>query len=168
MRKILNAIYLSSGVLAGLFLAAIAIVIMAQVVIRQIGFAFDATELSGFFMAASTFLGLAYTFRDGGHVRVTLLVDRAHGKLKGILECWCCLASAGLMAYVSWYAIDMTWDSYQFNDISTGLMAIAFWIPQLGMTLGLIVLTLALLDAFFTLMAGKVPGYQKNVDNVLV
>src|SRR5690606_11063669 len=123
MRRLLDGVYLISGVAAGLFLAGIAVVIVLQILARLRGLAFDSTEISGFFMAASTFLGLAYTFRDGGHVRVSLLVNNLAGGRRRAAELWCCAFSACLLAYVSWHAVAFTLESYEFHDVSPGLMA---------------------------------------------
>ena len=76
MRKVLDALYLISGIAACIFLAGIGVLIMVQIIARMAGVVFDSTEISGFFMSAATFLGLAYTFRQGGHVRVSLLIHR--------------------------------------------------------------------------------------------
>jgi len=167
MRKALDGLYLASGALAAIFLAAIAVVIIIQVVARMRGIAFDSTELSGFFMAASTFLGLAYTFRAGGHVRVSLLVNSMGGARRKMLELWCCVFGAGLSAFVSWNVLLFTLESFEYQDVSPGLMAIPFWIPQAGMSAGMIILTIALLDAAVAVATGRRAGYEENVDTAL-
>ena len=64
MRRFLDGLYRLSGVLAGLFIVAITLVILVQIVSRWMGFIVPSTDdLSGFFLAASSFLGLAYTLK---------------------------------------------------------------------------------------------------------
>ena len=167
MRKALDGLYLASGVLAAVFLAAIAVVIIIQVVARLMGIAFDSTEISGFFMAASTFLGLACTFRAGGHVRVSLLVNSTEGARRKLLELWCCVFGALLCAYASWHILMFTLESFEYQDVSPGLMAIPFWIPQAGMSAGMIILTIALADAALAVAAGRRAGYEENTDTAL-
>ncbi len=167
MRKFLDGVYLASGIAAGVFLAGIAVVIVLQILARLRGYAFDSTEISGFFMAASTFLGLAYTFREGGHVRVSLLVSNLSGGRRKAAELWCCCFGACLMAYVSWHAVAFVMESYEFHDVSPGLMAVPFWIPQAGMALGLIILTIALVDAAVAVARDEKAGYEENTDIAL-
>ena len=62
-----------SGYLAAIFLAVIALTIIAQILGRFINVTIDSTETAGFSLAALTFFGLAYTFRSGEHIRVTLI-----------------------------------------------------------------------------------------------
>lgn len=167
MRTFLNGLYVASGLLAALFLAAIAVAVTVQVVGRALGAPLDATELSGFFMAAATFLGLAYTFREGGHIRIGLLVTRLTGRSRKAIELWSCLVGAALAGYAAVHAVFFVYESYEFNDVSPGLLAIPFWIPQSGMALGLIILTIALLDAAWDVANGRQAGYEKNEDAIL-
>lgn len=126
------------------------------------GVVFDSTEISGFFMSAATFLGLAYTFRDGGHVRVSLLIHRLNTRQHRGFELWCCLFSAAIIAYLAWEAFLFTFESFQYHDLSPGYMAIPFWIPQSGMTFGLALLAIAMLDAAVAIGKGRAIAYEKN------
>ena len=77
MRRALDLLYRTCGGLAAMFLAAIAILILTQVVARLTGFFLPAaSDFAGFCLAASSFLALAYTFRAGTHIRVVLLLQR--------------------------------------------------------------------------------------------
>jgi TRAP-type C4-dicarboxylate transport system permease small subunit len=40
-------------------------------------------------MAASTFLALAYTFGEKGHIRITLFLEKAKERIRRFLELWC-------------------------------------------------------------------------------
>ena len=40
-------------------------------------------------MAASSFFALAYTFVEGGHIRITLFLEKMSGNKKKYLENWC-------------------------------------------------------------------------------
>ena len=167
LRKFLDGLYTLSGVLAAAFLAGIAISIVAQIIGRALGYTVDSTEISGLFMAASTFLGLAYTFRDGGHIRVGLIVSRLTGGTRKVVELWCCVSTALLMGYIAWQAVLFAWQSFEFDDISPGLLAIPFWIPQSALAAGLVILTIALVDAALAVARGEEPGYDKNSEAAL-
>ena len=73
--RALDMIYRAAGALAGIFLVAICVIVCAQIVARQFEAIIpSADQFAGFCMAATSFLGLAYSFRDGSHIRVTLFV----------------------------------------------------------------------------------------------
>lgn len=160
MRRFLDWLYTGSGVLAGIFLILIAALSLAQISGRVLGFdAYSFDDFAGFCMAASSFLGLAHTYRRNEHIRVSMLVDRLSGGKRRVLEALCLAASTLLVSYFAWYAADMTLTSYQIGDVSQGLIAVPLWIPQIGMALGLAIMSIALLDDLITLLSGATPSY---------
>ncbi len=167
MRRVLDTLYLWSGYVAAVFLVAIAVTIIAQIVGRFFGVAIDSTESAGFSMAAATFLGLAHTFKQGAHIRVSLLVGLAKGRLRTALELWSVGFGATGMAYFCYWAGDLVYYSYVFHEISPGLLAVPFWIPRLAMAVGSGILTIALVDEFVCILRGAVPSYEANAETVL-
>ena len=160
MRKILESLYLGSGVLAGVFLVLIAALSLAQICGRLLGFAaYSFDDFAGYCMAASSFLGLAHTYRRNEHIRVALVVDRFSGGTRRFMETLCLSASTFLIGFFAWYAIDMAWTSYEINDVSQGLVPVPLWLPQSGMALGLLIMTIALLDDLITVLARGTPSY---------
>lgn len=160
MRWFLDRLYAASGALSAFFLMMIGVSILFQIIGRRLNIAFDATEISGFCMAASTFLGLAYTLRAGAHIRVNLLIGRFGPAGRRVIEIWCCAVGGLSLAFFSVNAWSMTYDSLVFKDTSPGLMAVPFWIPQIGMALGATILTVALFDELYqVLIAGKIPEF---------
>lgn len=160
MRKSLEWLYLGSGVLAGVFLILIAALSLAQICGRLLGFdAYSFDDFAGFCMAASSFLGLAHTYRRNEHIRVALVVDRFSGGTRRVLETLCLAASTFLIGFFAWYAIDMAWTSHMIKDVSQGLVPVPLWLPQSGMALGLLIMTIALLDDLSTVLARGTPSY---------
>jgi len=167
VRRTLDSLYLACGYAAAVFLVAIAGTIIAQIVGRFLGVAVDSTETAGFCLAASTFFGLAYTFRYGGHIRVTLLVGRTSGRLRRAMDLWCIGFCAAAVGYFAYWAADFVYYSFVFREISPGLLAIPFWIPRSAMALGLAVLFVALVDEFVTVARGAVPSFEANAEPVV-
>lgn len=160
MRRLLELLYNGSGVLAGIFLVLIAALSLTQIGGRVLGFdAYSFDDFAGFCMAASSFLGLAHTYRRNEHIRVAMLVDRLRGGKRMVLEALCLASSAFLVGYFAWYASDMVLTSYQINDVSQGLVAVPLWLPQSGMALGLIIMAIALLDDLVVVLGRGIPSY---------
>jgi TRAP-type C4-dicarboxylate transport system permease small subunit len=161
-RRLLDGLYLWSGYLAAICLVSIAITIVLQVAGRFVGLTIDSTESAGFFLAGATFLGLAHTFRQGEHIRVTLVTRLATGRLSRVLNLWAVALSVVLLAYMTYWAFDLVYFSYKFNDISPGLLAVPFWIPRSVMALGLLVLNIALIDELVSIFRGQEPSYTQK------
>jgi TRAP-type C4-dicarboxylate transport system permease small subunit len=160
MRKFLDGLYTGSGILAGVFLILIAALTLAQIGGRLLGFAaYSYDDFAGFCMAASSFLGLAHTYRRNEHIRVGLLVDRFSGRTRLVLETLCLSATTFLIGFFAWYAAAMVLTSYQIHDVSQGLVAVPLWIPQIGMALGLVIMTIALFEDLIAVLRRGTPSY---------
>lgn len=173
MRKALDTLYLASGVLAALFLVAITLVVLAQVGANIIGkvnqwitgeplglVVPSYADFTGWFLAASSFLALAYTLRAGSHIRVELLIQGARPPLRRFIELWCCGLGLAASGYFAYWAASLTWESWSFGDVSFGMVAMPLWIPQSGMTLGLIVLTVSFADEVVRILRGDMPSFD--------
>ncbi len=180
MRKLLDNLYLASGWLAAAFLAAICLLVVVQVSFNLIdristittGTAIGLTipsysDFTGFFLAAASFLALAHTFRQGGHIRVSLLISHLQPRIAGLLEFWCVSVALAISCYFTWYTGILVWESYSFKDLSSGMIAVPLWIPQLGMLIGLAILSIALIDELIQIFFKKKPSYLGQGENLL-
>ena len=161
MRGALNLVYKTSGLMAGFFLVAIAVLSLLQIGSRLAGIAAHSLdEFAGYCMAASSFLGLAYTLRANEHIRMTLVLHHTHGHLRRALELAALAASAGIVGFFAWWSVDMVTTSFELNDVSQGLVPIRLWIPQSGMALGLAILLIALLDDLALALRGRMTSFD--------
>lgn len=162
MRRKLFPLYRGCGVLAALFLVGIAVLLLAQILGRLFGFLVpSANELAGFALVGATFLALADTLGSGGHIRVSLLVERLGGNARRAVELWCLGVGALLLSYFSFHAFVMVWESYDFGDVSPGLLPVPLWIPQLGMAVGLLVMAVAFVEELVHVWRGGTPAYEQ-------
>ncbi len=173
MRKALDLLYRASGAAAATFLAAICLIVLVQVGANltdklvgwitgePIGLVVPSyAEFAGFFLAASSFLALAYTLRTGGHIRVVLIIQNLGGRPRRLVELWCLAVAALLVGYFALYTFFLVAESLTFGDLSFGMVAVPLWLPQMTMALGLLVLTVALVDEFVAVLRGRRPSYQ--------
>ena len=146
LRKFLDAIYAGAGAIAALFMFAILVIIVAQMVARWTGITFPgATNYAGYCMAGASFFALAYALNHGAHIRVSLFLGKM-GRWRRMGEIWVYLVAALTATFFARYAVKANWWSEKLNDISQGQDAMPIWIPQLAMTIGTILLAIALWD----------------------
>jgi len=139
---------------------AIAVLTAAQISGRLLGLpAYSFDDFAGFSMAASSFLGLAYTLRANEHIRMTLVLHHTRRGLRRALEIACLAIATFLVGLFAWFTCDMTLTSLQLGDVSQGLVPVPLWIPQSGMALGLVVLTVALVDDLVLTLRGQATSY---------
>lgn len=180
MRHYLNRLYLWSGWIAAFFIAAICAVVFAQVMLNLIdristlttGSAIGLTipsyaDFTGFFLAASSFFALAHTHREGGHIRVSLIIQNLPPKLRRAVEFWSVGLAVLATAYFTFYMALLVFESFSYHDLSPGIIPVPIWIPQSAVMAGLAVLTIALIDDFVALMQGRPASYEGKGENLL-
>ena len=161
MRSALDWLHRLCAVLAALALVSICLLTLASSVGRALGVVVpSANELAGYAMAAASFLALAPTFRAGGHIRVQVLLGLLPVRLRHWIELWCIGMTLALVGYLAWWAIDLAHQSYVFGDVSPGLLPVPLWIPQSLMALGVVVLTLGLIEALVDCLLGRTPAHM--------
>lgn len=163
LRCALDALYLFAGYAAGAFLVLIFAIMMVMSVGRQFALNIPAgDDIASWCMAAMAFLGLAHTFKRGEMIRVGLLMERLHGRTKQVAEVAALTVATGFILYYTRFAVQMTYDSYRFNDMAQGVLAVPLWIPQLGFTGGLVILAIALIDEMINVLRGNRPSYEQG------
>ena len=166
MRKFLDNLYNVSGYLSGFFIFLIVSLIVSQVIGRFFGFIVPSVEdFSGYSLAAATFLGLAYTFSQGGHIRVDLAIRLLPPKVRKIQEGIILFLAIILGCFMSFYMVHLSWESYIFEEVSYGYIPVPLWIPQMPVAVGIIMLTIAIMDAFHSLIFGRNPSYKRHEKN---
>ncbi|RTQ98743.1 TRAP transporter small permease [Halomonas nitroreducens] len=105
-------------------------------------------EISGFLLVGATFLGLAYTFIHGAHIRVTLVIGRLPAHWRVFVEVFCLSLALALCLYLAWYLYRLLADSIAFGETSYGLLSIPLWLPQSAMLAGIVLFCLALGEAW--------------------
>jgi TRAP-type C4-dicarboxylate transport system permease small subunit len=105
--------------------------------------------------------------REGAHIRVVLLVSRLPKKLQPLVEVWCIGFGLMISLYFTWYAGMLTYESYSYNDLSSGMIAVPIWIPQMAMLLGLVVLSVALIDELVAVCRGNTACYVGKGESLL-
>ena len=138
--KNLKKLYRLSGIVASFFLIFVAIFILIGISSRIFGFYIRGlAEYSGYCMAAASFFALAYTFVEGGHIRITLFLEKVSSEKKLFLELWCLVVASFFSGYLAFYFIKMLIISYKFQERSEGADEILIWIPQTSVALGSII-----------------------------
>ena len=112
-------------------------------------------DLSGFFLAAGTFFGMAYTFRTDGHIRVNLVISRLPKNLKRVTELICLGTALCVAILICNEAFRLAYDSWIYGDSSYGLIAIPIWLPQSSFVLGTAAFAIAITDALVTSALGN-------------
>ncbi len=132
------------GVLAAISLLGIAVLILSQIGLRLMGSQIpSADDFAGWGLSASIFLALPATLMHGDHIRVTSLRQLLPEKLGHIADILAAGFATLMMGWVSVSIFGYVSESWTYNELSQGVVAVPLWIPQSAMVLGSTLFALA-------------------------
>jgi TRAP-type C4-dicarboxylate transport system permease small subunit len=175
--RLLDGVYVASGVIAGFFMVMILSLIVLGMVARWTSVAVPGTtEFAGYAMAATSFFALCHALARGAHIRVSIILN-ANDFLKKWLDLFAVFGAAVIATYFARYAVKTNFFSEVLNDRtqgqdqipewlvalfrldfagvaegSTTLVYTPVWIPQLAMSAGTILLAIALWDTLYRML----------------
>jgi TRAP-type C4-dicarboxylate transport system permease small subunit len=175
--RFLDGVYFASGAVAGFFMVTILLLIVVGMVARWTSVAVPGvTEFAGYAMAATSFFALCHALTRGAHIRVSIILN-ANNTLKRWLDPLAVFGAAIIATYFARYAVKANFFSEMLNDRtqgqdqvpewlvslfrldfagaaegSTTLVYTPVWIPQLAMSIGTILLAIALWDTFYRML----------------
>jgi TRAP-type C4-dicarboxylate transport system permease small subunit len=132
---------------AALFLAAMVLLTVADVVLRAL-FSYPLRgmlELIELGLACAVFLGLPAVFLRRGHLVVDVIDQIAPRSLARLLDLAGAVVSFGMLAVMAWQMLPVARSMYEFGDVTSDLSIpkIYYWIPVLLGVLGSAAATLA-------------------------
>jgi TRAP-type C4-dicarboxylate transport system permease small subunit len=165
VRRALDTLYATAGALAALCVLAIFVLMIGASVGRGLGWRVGwVNDVVSWLCAAAAFLGMAYSFRNGDFVRVTLLLESVPPATRRVLEAVSLAIAAAAVAYLGYWAARFTWDSWRFNEMANNMVAIPIWIPQMSFVLGAALFVVAVVDECVTVLRGGKPSYLASVE----
>ena len=121
-----------SGKLQGILVFLLMVMVMVEVLARYIlqSPLSIADELGGYMLVSITFMGLAYTWKEGGHVRVELLINMLPVKIRAWLRMITLIMAAAFCLPLIIGCYDLLQDSLLFEARSGSWMRTPLVYPQ--------------------------------------
>jgi TRAP-type C4-dicarboxylate transport system permease small subunit len=188
--RVLDGVYVASGAIAAFFMCTILGLIVVGMVARWTSIAVPGTtEFAGYAMAATSFFALSHAMTRGAHIRVSIILNSTDF-LKRWLDVFAVFGAAIIATYFARFAVKANFFSEMLNDRtqgqdqipawmvsvfqldfstafqgSTELVYTPVWIPQLAMSIGTILLAIALWDTLYRmLVTGVNPIVSESVE----
>jgi TRAP-type C4-dicarboxylate transport system permease small subunit len=179
MRRVLDTLYQLS-----LYAAALCLVVIASMVGAQLGgrlidgtlalvglprtdfVILSMSEICGYLLACASFLALAGTLKAGAHIRVTMVLSAFSESTRRYAEMLAFALGAAGAGYMTWNLTSFAWVSFQFNEVSPGVIRVALAYPQAAMALGALILTIAILDELAIVITRGRPSFRAAEDAI--
>ena len=164
LRRGLDTLYLTGGALASLCVLVILVLMVGASLGRSLDWRVSwVNDVVSWLCAAAAFFGMAFSFKNGDFVRVTLLLEKVSPAARHRYELASLAVACVAIAYLGFWAARFTYQSWQFGDIAGNMVAIPMWIPQLSFVAGAMVFLIAVLDEFIGVLRGGLPSYVSRV-----
>ncbi len=143
--RIADKVSTAAGVVAGLCVVGILLIVCAEVVLRQFKHSMLVTdEIAGYLNAALVFLGLAYTLKSGGFIRVEVVYDAMPPALRMIARWVFTSIATVFVGTILYYAAVHVQYAFVQDTRAVSVLDTPEWIPQSVMVIGIAVLFLQL------------------------
>jgi TRAP-type mannitol/chloroaromatic compound transport system permease small subunit len=179
VRRLLDQLYTATLWASALCLCAIALLVGAQLAGRLLDGALalvhlprtdfvilSLNEISGYLLAAASFLALAGTLKAGAHIRVTMVLAAVSERTRHFIEIWAFGFAAVACGYMTWYFANFAWVSWRFHEVSNGVIRVPLVYPQAVMAFGVMMLTIALIDELVAIVRGGRPTFRAAEDAI--
>jgi len=121
-------------------------VVMCEVITRYFfHFTVLADEISAYILVAAIFLGLAYTLKEEGHIRLLLLISRLPAKASNWLRVITLSIIFAYVAILTEKSCELVVYSYTHAYFSVSMLRAPLYLPQLALPLGCALLGIQLL-----------------------
>src|SRR5574343_1833903 len=165
VRRTLDALYALGGGLASICVLVILLLMVGASLGRSLDWRVSwINDVVSWLCAAAAFLGMAYSFRNGDFVRVTLVLEKVSAPVRRWLEVVSLAIAAVAIGYLGYWAARFTYESWEFNDIAGNMVAIPIWIPQMSFVIGALILVIAVIDECVCVLRGGKPSYVARVE----
>lgn len=161
LADVLQKLYHACGVGAAVSIFLMAVLVVAGIVLRIFHITIPGIiELSSFCLVSASFLALAHTFRHNVHIRISVLTQYLPPRPRRFFEMFALLVAGVTSIWLTFHAGSMAWEAFIFNDRSEGMLPIPLWIPQLLMTVGILMLGISVAEEFVRMCRGHEPVYE--------
>jgi TRAP-type C4-dicarboxylate transport system permease small subunit len=143
--RIIDRMTNAFGIIAGTIMLLGVALVITEIIARTF---FNSTiyiteEYTGYFMVAITFLGLAYTLKEKGHIRMVFL----HGLIKGgkarfYLGIYTFIVGLAVFTVITVVTANFFWDAVVTGTRSMQISKTYLAIPQFAMPFGSLLITL--------------------------
>lgn len=136
--RLCDGISMAFGSIAGIMMLLSVAMVFIEIILRTL---FSKTlyitdEYSGYLMVGITFLGLSYTLKEKGHIRMVFLHKLLKGKAKIILDIYTFAIGLLFFVAVTYTTTCFFWDSVVSQSRSMQISSTYLAIPQFLMPLG--------------------------------
>lgn len=157
--KMIDLLSLAGAGIAVLSLAVLVIVGSLEIVLRNVfGISLQfVIEYNGYLLALTFLGGAGQAMREGGHIRVSMLMQALPRHLARYLDILCTLAGLAIAVCLAVAMSQLAYGSYRYETVSFYASQTPLFYPQAAVAAMLWIFNLSLVARLFRLILGEMP-----------
>lgn len=149
MKKVISLIERFStwgAFLSAMFMVLIVVLIAVEILLRSVFkvSTLISDEYSAYFFVGVVLLGLAYTFKEEGHIKITLVTSVLGKRGQAALDILSTVVAVAMTSFALYYASAMVYDSWLLDMRADSISETPIYLSQLAIPLGLLMFDLQL------------------------
>lgn len=158
----------SSSFVAGIVLIAMTGYTIVEIVRRTVfGTSSNVlVEFIGYGLAAMTMLAASQTMRDGGLIRVNILLQFASPRMRQVLDAFCILCGISVLGFAAWYVFLDMQRSFTRDYETDSLIPLPLWLPPLGLFIGMVAFLVNMAAYLALVLANKLVLADESPDEI--
>ena len=168
LTRIAECIARASSAVAGVILVAMTAYTIIEIARRTVlGTSSNVlVEFVGYGLAAMTMLAASQTMREGGLIRVNLLLQFASPRVRQVLDAFCLLCGMFVLSLAACYVwLDMA-RSFTRGYETDSLVPLPLWLPPLGLFIGMAAFLLNMAALLVLVLTGKAVLADESPDEI--
>ncbi|KAA0256987.1 TRAP transporter small permease [Deferribacter autotrophicus] len=150
MKRILRIIETASNigaVFSAIFMILIVCLIAVEIFLRALfnTSTLIADEYSAYMFVFVVMLGLSYTFKEKGHIRITIITSRLGEKARNYLETVVLFVVLAILVFSIYHSAMMVYDTYSLDMRADTIAETPLYIPQIALPIGYTIFALQIL-----------------------
>lgn len=166
--RLVDGMAAAAAAVAALCLAVLTAIVLAEIaVVWLFNFSLDFSwEYAAFLMCAAFFLGMGWTLRQSGHVRVTLFAHNLPEGAARLLDMAATAVGTAISGFLTYALGVLAWGAFLGGSRTFTPTATPLAVPQGVATLGMAILTLVLLARMVRIANGLEPDEKPADDGI--
>lgn len=157
LRIFINKISTLTGYISGYCILIMGIILFFEVLVRYV---FNSptiwtAEIATYLFMWAMFSGLAYTLKNGKHVRIDILIELLPDRIVQFMDLITCTVGLAFSGLVTFQAFDIFMNTLKYGKLSPTPLQVPLWIPTLGLVTGFLILT----AQFLVMLLEKTPFF---------
>ncbi len=166
--RIAERIAKGSAVVAGTILIAMTAYTIIEIARRTVfGSSSNVlVEFVGYGLAAMTMLAASQTMREGGLIRVNILLHYAPPRVRQVLDAFCLLCGMFVLCFAAYYVwLDML-RSFTRGYDTDSLVPLPLWVPPAGLFVGMLAFLVNMAAFLWLVLARKAVLADESPDEI--